>query len=242
MLGAQPQAELFFCVKSHLSTVKSHSHVLVFSYSLLTKYTPSCIIRYICSMDSLFRKGWRSLIVALYIMLNGCIVWAQHKEEITDTIHLSPSFMKALEDAFSFEQKHDTIRYREEFLTRKQLREWVGDVDTTLYQPNVTYAEEGDSCRDTLRLDPRFIGMRPILPPTSIMFPNFAKEIELWKSKNGKYRVIKTTGTQQAVSGLDVKKALSELLIPSHRRIRKVRDLADKKRAEMDAAYPLWKE
>jgi len=171
------------------------------------------------------------VIMLIWIGLAATPVSAQQHTE--DSIYLSPRFMKALENAFSLTPQADTIRYEENFLTREQLHEWVGDVDTTANYRHPT---------DTLYLDPRFLGLTPPRQMVSIMFPDFAKDIEIWKSKKGNYQLIKTQDGHQALSGIDVKKALSEMLIPKYRKIRKSRKIAEEARAKMDATFPMGKE
>lgn len=163
--------------------------------------------------------------------------------ETSDSIHINASFLKDLENAFEFAPRQDTIRYRDELLTRQQLHEWVGDVDTLLYQQQRHHRQlaESDSLADTLRLDPRFLGLCAVKQPASIMFPDFSKEITMWKSRNNRYSIIRTNcpGPGTAISGLDVKKGLSNLLIPKYRKINKVRKIAEKNKTAMDAAFPL---
>lgn len=175
---------------------------------------------------------WGVLVLLTWLGMAATSSFAQHHAESSDSIHLSSSFLKALDNAFTFTPQADTIRYEENFLTREQLREWVGDVDTT------TYIHSADS----LYLDPRFLGLTPPQHTVSIMFPDFAKDIQIWKSKNGKYSLINTSGGHQAISGLDVNKALSELLIPKYRKIKKSRKIAEEGRSKIDAAFPIWKE
>lgn len=206
-------------------------------------------------------SGYTRLILCWLLAMASGITWAQNQttdtlkqqhEDTDENIVLSPSFMNALKGAFEMTPMADTIRYQENLLTRDQLREWVGEPDPTLYNteqaqqmtesavdPKDPYTWRLDSTYKALKLwevDPRCLGITP--PTTSFMMPNIAAEIVVWKSKNGKYMMIRTKDGGTAMSGFDFN-ALARYIRPSQIRLRKSQALANKNRAKMDAAYPI---
>lgn len=182
------------------------------------------------------------------------------KEADDDTIQLSGKFMNALKGAFEFAPMADTIRYKDELLTREQLLEWLGNTEPTQncegsVNPECRQSEGSvnklglnsnsdhcilDSTYKALKMwevDPRANRKIPPTPPT-IMMPNFAELFVMWKSKNGKYQIIRTPEGGTAMTGFDIN-ALAKYIRPSQIRLRKSQTLARKNKAKMDEAFPL---
>ena len=143
----------------------------------------------------------------LYLCTFFSAVSAQEK---TDSMRISKSFQKELENAFSFENERmqsatiNTLKSQE--LDKDFLHELVGPINLT---PGVkALSIPGLSSKDLL------------------------KESYLWK--HGQYGVLKSG----AITGLDVN-ALGRYLRPEEIRINTMRKIAEKARKSMDKYYPL---
>ena len=131
-------------------------------------------------------------------------------QEKNDSMKISKSFLKELENAFSFENERmqsapiNTLKPQE--LNREFLQELVGPINFT---PRVTSLNiPGLSSKDLL------------------------KESYLWK--HGQYGALRNG----AITGLDVN-ALGSYLRPEEIRIRTMREIADRARKVMDKYYPM---
>lgn len=147
------------------------------------------------------------ILVCLYL---GTFMTTVSAQERKDSMRISKSFLKELENAFSFENERmqsapiNTLKPQE--LNREFLHELVGPTNLT---PGVTSLNiPGLSSKDLL------------------------KESYLWK--HGQYGILKNG----AITGLDVN-ALGSYLRPEEIRIRTMREIADKARKTMDKYYPM---
>ena len=163
-------------------------------------------MHYLCAMKNNISH---TLIIlgCLYLCTFMSAVSAQEKN---DSMKISKSFLKELENAFSFENERmqsapiNTLKPQE--LNREFLQELVGPVNLS---PGVSSLNiPGLSSKDLL------------------------KESYLWK--HGQYGILKNG----AITGLDVN-ALGSYLRPEEIRIRTMREIADKARKTMDKYYPM---
>lgn len=149
-------------------------------------------------------------LIILGCLYLGTFMTTVSAQERKDSMRISKSFLKELENAFSFENERmqsapiNTLKPQE--LNREFLQELVGPVNLS---PGVTSLNiPGLSSKDLL------------------------KESYLWK--HGQYGVLKNG----AITGLDVN-ALGSYVRPEEIRIRTMREIADKARKTMDKYYPM---
>lgn len=140
----------------------------------------------------------------------GTFMTTVSAQERKDSMRISKSFLKELENAFSFENERmqsapiNTLKPQE--LNRELLQELVGPTNLS---PRVTSINiPGLSSKDLL------------------------KESYLWK--HGQYGILKSG----AITGLDVN-ALGSYLRPEEIRINTMRQIAEKARKVMDKYYPM---
>lgn len=134
-------------------------------------------------------------------------------EEDTEVIHLSPDFQKDLWNAFTMTPVTTPIEDKNAtgLLNRALLLEWIG----------VPAFKE-----------------KPGILQMPALTNGFAKDVELWKSIHGRYRIIKDKNGHAALSGLDIC-ALGQYLRPNEIKLRKMRELAAQARPLMDRLFPM---
>lgn len=196
------------------------------------------------------------LLLMLVMICQPLSLWAQNQEDTTGEIKLSDSFRQALEGAFQFSPITEEPLPYPNPLTREQLHEWAGPVDTTdlsiqmeLWRrrhpqeqtdENLPQDSAQSQYMETYRALRLWEKDFKPLPPTAVIqieIPGLTDHVQ-WRSKNGRYSVIRTSDGRSVLSGLDVN-ALGKYVRPKEIRLRKSRARAKKKRGEMDLFYPI---
>lgn len=210
-------------------------------------------------MKSVLVSFFPSLLPLLLMLAMICLplsLRAQNQEDANGEIKLSDSFRQALEGAFLFNPiTSEPLPYPNP-LTREQLHEWVGPVDTTdvaiqmelwrrrhpqdLTDENLPQDSAQSQYMETYRQLRLWEKNFKPLPPTAVIeikIPGLTDHVQ-WRSKNGRYSVIRTPDGRSALSGLDVN-ALGKYIRPKEIRLRKSRARAKKNKGEMDLYYPI---
>lgn len=179
----------------------------------------------------------KKLISACLLSLRLTTLQAQSDTVVfEDSIHLSKSFLKELDNAFSFSPMESPISLPQQTDTAL-LHEWVGKPDNTVVDYNNERRDTSKYTREYVAYKVYLHDLQPIpIPPTL--------EIDWQKSSinNGKagyyYKRTHTTLNGCAVGGFDFNK-MGSYLRPKENRLRKSRAIADKYRAVMDKVFPL---
>ena len=143
-------------------------------------------------------------------------------------IRLSPSFMKELEKAFSFDPREAKITPPDDVLTREQLHEWVGKPDSVqVLQGGRSKREKFDSTYFALKMYiPEFCKPIP-MPDNRIYIPGITD-----------HGFSRNLPKSSALVTFDLN-ALAPYVRPKEIKIRKLRELASRARLTMDKFLPM---
>ena len=172
-------------------------------------------------------------LITLLLAMNLLPIWAQ--SPATDSvatdgdIRLSPELLRELDRAFSFGPVQTPIQVPDSTLNTELLHQWVGEPDASSDATSGYYRQKFDSTYFALKVYLKeFCRWEP---PQEIKIPGL-------QGLSGPVKAA-SEGIGHTFS-VDVN-ALAKYIRPSARRLRRSRQLAEEHRAEMDAAFPMWK-